>query len=366
MNFKYNKDTLKESLSIEEVFDLVNELGGEPQLNNDLFTAKTICHGGDSHKLYYYANTHLFHCYTGCGDSSFDIYELVLKVNKNAGIQNFTLLKAISFVAKYFGYTSETLEFEDNQEANEDWQIINNYKRNKDKTSISQKVELKYYDDNILKYLPHPHIIPWEEEGINYDVLCSKNICYDPLNEGVVIPHYSIDGRLIGIRERTLIKENEIYGKYRPAVLNGKMYNHPLGFALYNLNNSKKAISLFQKAIIFEGQKSCLKYASYFGEESDISVACCGSNIINYQIKLLLSLNVKEVIIAFDKQFEKTGNDEWKKWVTKLKTIYYKYSNYVKISYIFDKENLLDYKDSPIDKNKEIFLTLFKNRIMIE
>ena len=253
MNFKYNKDTLKESLSIEEVFDLVNELGGEPQLNNDLFTAKTICHGGDSHKLYYYANTHLFHCYTGCGDSSFDIYELVLKVNKNAGIQNFTLFKAISFVAKYFGYTSETFEFEDNQEANEDWQIINNYKRNKDKTSISQKVELKYYDDNILKYLPHPHIIPWEEEGINYDVLCSKNICYDPLNEGVVIPHYSIDGRLIGIRERTLIKENEIYGKYRPAVLNGKMYNHPLGFALYNLNNSKKAISLFQKAIIFEG-----------------------------------------------------------------------------------------------------------------
>ncbi len=366
MNFKYNKDTLKENLTIEEVFDLVNELGGEPQLNNDLFTAKTICHGGDSHKLYYYSNTHLFHCYTGCGDSSFDIYELVLKVNKNAGIQNFTLSKAINFVARYFGYTSDTFEFEDNQEANEDWQIINNYKRNKEKTSTSQKVELKYYDDTILKYLPRPHIIPWEEEGINYNVLCSKNICYDPLNEGVVIPHYSVDGRLIGIRERTLIKENEIYGKYRPAVLNGKMYNHPLGFALYNLNNSKKAISLFQKAIIFEGEKSCLKYASYFGEESDISVACCGSNIINYQIKLLLSLNVKEIIIAFDKQFEKLGNDEWQRWITKLKAIYYKYSNYVKISYIFDKENLLDYKDSPIDKNKEIFLTLFKNRIMIE
>ena len=366
MGFKYDKDSLKENLSIEEVFDLVNELGGEPQLNNDLFTAKTICHGGDSHKLYYYSNTHLFHCYTGCGDASFDIYELVLKINKNTGIQNFTLSKAISFVARYFGYTSETFEFEDNQEANEDWQIINNYKRNKDKTSISQKVELKYYDDTVLKYLPHPHIIPWEEEGINYNVLCSKNICYDPLNEGVVIPHYSIDGRLIGIRERTLIKENEVYGKYRPAVLNGKMYNHPLGFALYNLNNSKKAISLFQKAIIFEGEKSCLKYASYFGEESDISVACCGSNIINYQIKLLLSLNVKEIIVAFDKQFEELGNDEWRRWITKLKAIYYKYSNYVKISYIFDKEKILDYKESPVDKGKDTFIELFKNRITIE
>ena len=366
MGFKYDKDSLKENLSIEEVFDLVNELGGEPQLNNNLFTAKTICHGGDSHKLYYYGNTHLFHCYTGCGDSSFDIYELVLKVNRNIGIQNFTLSKAITFVAKYFGYTSDTFEFEDNQEVNEDWQIINNYKRNKDKTSVIQKVELKYYDDTILKHLPHPHIIPWEEEGINYNILCSKNICYDPLNESVVIPHYSIDGRLIGIRERTLIKENEVYGKYRPAVLNGKMYNHPLGFALYNLNNSKKAISLFQKAIIFEGEKSCLKYASYFGEDSDISVACCGSNIINYQIKLLLSLGVKEIIVAFDKQFEELGNEEWRRWITKLKAIYYKYSNYVKISYIFDKEKILDYKESPVDKGKDVFIELFKKRITIE
>ena len=34
--FKYNKDTLKESLSIEEVFDLVSELGGDYLNNNFL------------------------------------------------------------------------------------------------------------------------------------------------------------------------------------------------------------------------------------------------------------------------------------------------------------------------------------------
>ena len=51
MNFKYNKNTLKENLTIEEVFDLVSELGGEPTMGNGLFTARTICHGGDSHKL---------------------------------------------------------------------------------------------------------------------------------------------------------------------------------------------------------------------------------------------------------------------------------------------------------------------------
>ena len=366
MSFKYDKDTLKENLTIEEVFDLVSELGGEPIMgNNNMFTARTICHGGDSHKLYYYGNTHLFHCYTGCGDASFDIYDLVLRVNKTAGIANFSLPKAIIFVAKYFGYTSETFEFDNNQETTKDWQIINAFKRNKEKTQ-QQTVELKVYDNKILRYLPRPHIIPWEQEGISFDTILSRGICYNPISEGIVIPHYDIDGNLIGIRERTLIKENEIYGKYRPALLSGKMYNHPLGFNLYNLNNSKQSISTFQKAIIFEGEKSCLKYTSYFGDNSDISVACCGSNLINYQIKLLLSLGVKEIIIALDKQFQNIGDKEWQKWIIKLKTIYNKYGSYVNISYLFDKQNLLGYKDSPIDCGKENFLTLFKNRVTIE
>ena len=367
--YKYDKDTLKENLTIEEVFDLVSELGGEPIMGNGLFTARTICHNSDltnaSHKLYYYSNTHLFHCYTGCGDASFDIYELVLKVNKNAGIQNFSLSRAIAFVAKYFGYTAETFDFEDNQDTSEDWKLINNFKRNKEK-SQPQIIELKTYDNKALRYLPHPHIIPWEKENITFDIMEARGICYNPISEGIVIPHYDINGNLIGIRERTLIKENEVYGKYRPAIIGGKMYNHPLGFSLYNLNNSKKAISQFKKAIVFEGEKSTLLYASYFGQESDISVACCGSNLINYQVKLLLSLGVKEIIIAFDKQFQEIGDKEWQKWVIKLKTLYNKYGNYVNISYMFDKDNLLGYKDSPIDCGKDTFLELFKRRVTIE
>ena len=144
------------------------------------------------------------------------------------------------------------------------------------------------------------------------------------------------------------------------------MYNHPLGFSLYNLNNSKQTIEKIKKAIIFEGEKSCLLYASYFGENSDISVACCGSNLINYQVQLLLLLGVKEIVIAFDKQFKKIGDIEWQKWIIKLKTIYNKYGGYCNISYLFDKENLLGYKDSPIDCGKDIFIELFRKRVIIE
>ena len=122
----------------------------------------------------------------------------------------------------------------------------------------------------------------------------ARNIYYDPINGGVIIPHYNIDNELVGIRERTFVKEKEEMGKYKPAYLNGKMYNHPLGFNLYNINWSKYQIHNMRKVIVFEGEKSCLLFASYFGLNNDISVAACGSNLINYQVQLLLSLGVNK------------------------------------------------------------------------
>ena len=114
-------------------------------------------------------------------------------------------------------------------------------------------------------------------------------------------------------------------------------------------------------------EKSCLKYGSFFGIENDISVATCGSNLINYQVELLLSLGIQEIIIGFDRQYREIGDEEWKKWTRKLRQINDKYSSLVKISFLFDKskEGILDYKDSPIDKGKDVFLELFKYRVIL-
>lgn len=365
--YKYNKDELKENLTIEQIFELVAELGGEPQMYDNYFIARTICHnpaGEGSFKLYYYDNTKLFKCYTDCG-ISFDIYELVQKQKTISDNVEWSLPKAIAYVATYFGYSAKTFDFQETQEKLKDWEILNNYERINSIEEKTQIVELKVFDDKILKHLPRPRILPWEQEGISKEILLHKGIAYDPKNQGIVIPHYDIDNRLVGIRERTLIKEEEKYGKYKPAILNGKMYNHPLGFNLYNLNNSKDNIKLLQKVVVFEGEKSSLLYASYFGEENDISVANCGSSLISYQVKLLLLLGVKEIIIGWDKQFKKIGDDEWKRWTKKLTDIHTKYGAYVQISYLFDKENLLDYKDSPIDKGPDIYMKLFKERITL-
>lgn len=376
----YDKDKIKNSLSIKQVFDLVSELGGEPVMYNNYFVSETICHnhpGDGSHKLYYYDNTKLFRCYTEC-DSTFDIFELVCKVKNisqeykirydEEGKENlvpWALYDAVQFIAVFFGIEAKNENFFEKRIKLRDWDFLNKYKAN-NLEKQRQIIDLHIYDEEILNNLPRPRLKDWEDEGISPEATAAANICYDPHNNGIIIPHYNIDDKLIGIRTRTLIKEQEQYGKYRPAILNGKMYNHPLGFNLYNINNSKRHIQEFGRCFLFEGEKSCLKYASYFGLNNDISVAICGNTINNYQVSLLLSLGCKEMIISLDKQYEKIGNENWKRWTQKFYQIANKYAKYLQVSFLFDSEdNLLNFKDSPIDKGKDVFYKLYKNRIRL-
>ena len=382
MSLKEEKNRIKQSLTIEQVFDLCADLGGEPQMYGSHFVSKTICHnpvGEGSPKLFYYENTRLFKCYTACGDTSFDIFDLVTKIKLQSGemrpshdeeghtiYRAWSLYDSILYVAKYFNISIDLNEpqgFDGLYMALEDWDVLKRYQPQEPKQQ--KRVELKYYNKDVLRHFPQPHIIPWEKEGITYAVAKECGIAYNPCSQGVIIPHFDKDNNLIGIRERTLIKTEEDYGKYRPSIINRQQYNHPLGFSLYNLNNSKDNIKIVKKAVIYESEKSTLLHRSYFGGNGDISVAVCGSSFTQYQCSLLLDLGVEEIIVCFDKQFRQLGDEEFQRWTKKLTAINEKYKRNVLISFAFDKWNLLGYKDSPIDCGKETFLELFNNRIIL-
>ena len=356
-------EEIKNRISTDQLVEFLYSLGAEPIQRDGIIICRTICHGGDSHKLYYYENTKLFRCYTQCNDGYFDIFQLIIKLNHD--IPNYNLPQAVNYIKQYFGIYIENEKFSQNDNELSDWAILNRYLNSSPQETHKRKVEMKFYDGTFLKNLPRPRILPWEKEGIKPEIIKYHNICYNSASQAIVIPHYDINDKLVGIRERTLIKENEIYGKYRPMFLNKKMYNHPLGFNLYNINNSKNHIKEFKKAIVFEGEKSPLLYSSYFGQENDITVACCGNNLSSYQFELLMSLGIEELIIAFDKQYKKIGDEEYQGWTKKLTDITKKYGKYVRITYMFDKENLLDYKDAPIDKGKNIFLNLYRKRFSL-
>ena len=365
----YDKQEIRNQLELNDIFNLLLEWGGEPEYTSTGLISSTICHnkpGEGSRKLYYYTNSTLFHCYTGCDNPTFDIFELVIKVFDLQYNQKIDLNDAVRHIASKLGYGGRV---ENGPEENEleDWKYIANYERIQEIELKNQNIVLKTYDDIILQRLNYNVIIePWIQEGISQEVLNKAQIGFYPGGDQITIPHFDMNGRFIGLRGRTIsIEDSERYGKYRPVKINQQLYNHPLGMNLYGLNWSKNNIKTIKKAIIFESEKAVLQYASYFGWDNNISVACCGSSVSIYQIQMLLDAGAEEIIIAFDRQFKEIGDDEFKHLKINLLKIKSKYNNLVIISFIFDKKMITGYKASPIDEGPDKFLKLFKERIII-
>src|SRR5699024_5406011 len=87
-------ETLKTSLSNNDILALLEEFQAEPKVENSAIVSSTVCHNGvgdGSHKLYYYSESYLFNCYSNC--HSMDVFELVMKVAPVAVIVAFSAAK---------------------------------------------------------------------------------------------------------------------------------------------------------------------------------------------------------------------------------------------------------------------------------
>ena len=364
----YDKKAIREELSIDDYFQLVTEWGGNPEFTPFGFISDTICHnppGEGSRKLYFYENSDLFKCYTDC-DCAFDIFELTIKVAQIQSNRKIDLNDAVRYLATKFNIVIALDDTEDIGLA--DWQYLIAYDKINDIPTANQVPQLKEYDKRILEPLAiNPnYLTPWINDHIKPEILAHAQIGYNFSTDQISIPHFDKDGRFIGLRGRTMVKEDaERFGKYRPMIINKQQYNHSLGLNLYNLNNSKDNIKRMGKAIVFESEKSTLQFQSYFGLENDISVACCGSNVSSYQMQLLIDAGAQEIIIAFDRQFQELGDNEFKRLKAKLLNLHKKYKNEVLVSFIFDKHLITSYKASPTDEGPEKFMQLFKERIIL-
>ena len=358
-----DRQDIIESLTLQDVKNFLESLGVEQiDMNEEkgYLICPTICHNpiyeAESMKLYWYQNYKIFHCYTECNESMsiFKLYQKFVKVNED---RNIGMDEAEDYVKHCLNHII----------INSPHTKTNDYIIDAEKYTFTNTIPtLDEYSPKILSYFTHYYHPLWLKDGITKEAMDKFKISFSMGQNKIIIPHFDISGRLIGIRARSLEKKDiEEFGKYRPMRINMKLYSHPLGMNLYNLNNSKDNIKAIGKAIVFEGEKSTLLYQTYFGIENDISVACCGSNLSAYQVQLLQDVGAKEIIVAFDRQFQTIGDDEFKHLTGNLTRLNDKYKNFVSMSFIFDKTMMTGYKDAPVDCGKDIFLTLFKNRVIL-
>lgn len=324
-------------------------MGAEPQKINSHIEALSICHHNHKRKLFYYDNKKLFVCYNSCG--TMDVFKLL------ENHFNISFTQAKNFICSKFNIDSSRYVADDNRI---DMGFIDKF----DQTP-SEIVVYKPLDLNILDSYYNLFHHSWIDENINTEVMKKFNIKFSIADNQIIIPHYDHKSNLIGIRCRNLNQEQlELGRKYMPVVWHNQQLNHSLGGNLYGLNQQIEEIKKTKTVVIVEAEKSVLQALSF--KKCIPTVAICGSTIHQSQIELLLHYGVENIIVAMDKDFKsiKTPEEELnKKKINHL--VIQKLEPYFNLCILWDREGLLEEKNSPTDKGEKIFYKLLKNGIKL-
>ena len=188
----------------------------------------------------------------------------------------------------------------------------------------------------------------WVDEGILPEEMKKYEIRIDPMSNRIVYPVYSDDGKLISIKGRTRFKD------YKQLNIMKYMNYYKLGLLDYfqGMKQAKPYIKDKKEIIIFEGIKSVMKVDAW-GYHNSVSAET--SSLNEYQIELLVKMQIRDIVIAFDKDVSVNK-------IRKCTELLRKFSN---VWVVYDKWNLLKEKDSPPDRGEEIWNILYERRVKI-
>ena len=360
MTSKYEK--ILNRLTTSDIIQLVSQFGiPETSIRyyNNQLIMPTGCHneiiGQAKHKLYYYESTKKFYCYTCCG--SMNPFDFIVQAYRTRGVK-YSLSNAAIMLEKIIqerlkdGFAIIEHKQPVIQEIEDDWH----------KTLTEYNIAVMDCFSRNKKYLKI-----WEKEGISFDTMDKFGIKFDMIRNRMVIPIYDDKGVFVGAKVRNFNQEDIENGrKYMPLIHNNEIYSYDRGKVLYGLNFNKRAIKAAKRAIIFEAEKSCLLYDSLYVGNKAVSIG--GSNVSVYQVELLKKMGVETVVLALDNDYSLLPKEDGKydKYFGLYKML--KEANKlsakgfaVEIVYDWEQE-FLENKDAPIDKGREVWNKLYRNR----
>lgn len=350
-----DKDELKQSLSLSDIEKILQYFNIDYGVNSqgDL-VMRTACHNahGGSHKLYYYPESQSFHCFTDCAES-FDVYELVMKVNNTRHIaMNFN--ESFKTVADIMGInlyqpTKRKVQFGNSHGTISDWDFIHKLAPRKAKEPKFEPI-----DEGVLNQFPCWYTKEWIEENISPETHEKFGIRFNPDYNQTVIPHRNHEGELIGIRVRNW---RDLKNKYMPLYHKGEGYTHALGYSLYGLYENKDTIQRLKKVALVESEKSVLKSHSMF-QNANFTVGLCGSTMNSYQAEMLMNMGVESVVIMVDKDYV---NQPDSVYYDKIKKIAKHFINKINVYHVTDTRNILDYQSCVLDADRETVINIMQN-----
>lgn len=251
---------------------------------------------------------------------------------------NVPVSKAVGILKKDAGVTEDLV-------VHEKLSAVKVAKKYRDRKNAERESVAKTMPENYMDRFEYnaPKMDVWVKEGISEEVLSEFGVKYDSFSDRLVYPIRDCNGNIVNVGGRTLDPD------YKEKKLRKYTYYQSWGTmkVLGGLYENFEAIQNAHEVILFEGIKSVM-LASTWGIKNTVCVFT--SHLNREQAKILMKLGC-DVVFAFDKDVDITKD----KMAQKLK-------HYCKVSYLKDVSGLIDDKDAPVDKGKDIFLKLYEGR----
>lgn len=217
--------------------------------------------------------------------------------------------------------------------------------------SEPEEIERDILPDSYMNQFKISSPIEWEEEGISPSVMKNYGVCIDEASNRICYPIYDAEDRLIGVKGRTR------YKRYKEMRISKYMNYSKIKTmnSFVGLKQNRKKIQELHSAILFEGIKSGLKLLSWGFPNNWLSVET--SRINEEQVKLLLSMKLNEVTIAFDRDVNYADIQKCTVMLRHFTNVYA-----VRDRYREEDRLLPGDKDSPVDAGKEVWETLYSER----
>jgi len=385
-------------LTEDDFFDFFEAMNAAPQWatcgGKPCIKVLTLCHGGTHHNAAFDPETHKITCFSECNKTMM----LHTWVGRALGIDK--AYKAKQFIEKWIAGADIDLS-DAVPGASGGISCYHAFDPDK-RVEMVPGIDPEILSDLYSQFDTSPEILsklgwakPREQggDGIPLRQLIDFQVAYYPARKTIILPHHNINGEIVGLYERNFMPTRDEmrkyfgYGprewvddfkaweeiqssprsKYMPLLKEGKYqdkekpcWSFPNSRNLYGLHKAKEAIKESGKAIIFEGAKSVM-LAHAYGYPFAVASHTYGAS--ENHLAMLIQAGAKEIILAFDKQYQKPEGKEWDTYQERTEGLAKRVGACVTVSRICDRDGeFLGYKDAPIDKGKAAFDSLFERR----
>lgn len=255
--------------------------------------------------------------------------------------ENISFSNGIKFICSLLGLDYYCDPYENIPESLKITKLLYSMQQGND--DIEEERPLKPISEKILDYYKPYLNDMFLKDGIGYETQIEFEIGYDELSNRITIPIRDELGNLVGIKGRLFkedIEKHELKYMYLEPCARSKI--------LYGLYKTYSFIKKEGKCIIGESEKSPQQLwdMGYYN-----GLGTGGTKVTTQQIEKLTRLGV-DLIFAFDKGISKK----------EIESIADRFVSGVNIYYIFDEDNILKDKESPMD-DKEKWNYLYKNNV---